>query len=392
MRLVGDVVYDDRPGVPESYWFEVREEHAASLSLSGNPWLACLLPLAATLGEDLRLGVPVDPRLAEGAERIVRIWPEWYRRRFPEIRAVRIHAEREPSRPGAGNREAAAFFSGGVDSFYTVLRNAESAERAASPKIDCLLWVGGFDLPLESPEEDFRRLRDRLARTADELSKSFLDVRTNLRTLRFRTARWGQLSHGGALAGVALALEPRFHTVYIAATHESGELKPWGSHPETDPLLSTSATRFIHDGPGIRRSEKTAYVSRSETAMRSLRVCFRSGTSENCCDCRKCYLAMLTLEVLGVPSRSTPFPKRLDLGRVRRVYLRGPAYQRLYADVERRARAAGRLDIAEAVAFCRRRSRRLKPAVTFVTWLGKKRGLWRLARRLRPAVLGESIR
>jgi hypothetical protein len=98
------------------------------------------------------------------------------------------------------------------------------------------------------------------------------------------------------------------------------------------------------------------------------------------------------LEILGAASRTTPFPRRLDLDRVRRVYLRGPAYQRLYADVERRARAAGRIDIAEAVAFCRRRSRRLKPAVTFVTWLGKKRGLWRLARRLRPAVLGESIR
>jgi len=101
---------------------------------------------------------------------------------------------------------------------------------------------------------------------------------------------------------------------------------------------------------------------------------------------------MLTLEVLGVARRCATFPGRLDLDRVRRVYLRGPAYQRLYRDVELRARAAGRTDIAKAIAACRRRSRLLKPAVTALTWLGTKRGLWRVARLLRPAVTGGSVR
>ncbi len=386
MRLVGDVVYDDRPGAPESYWFEVREEHAASLSLSGNPWLACLLPLAATLGEDLRLGVPVDPRLADGAERIVKTWTEWYRKRYPELRAISIHTARAPSRPGSAPRETAAFFSGGIDSFYTVLRNAEAQDRVASPTIDRLLWVGGFDLPLEAPEEEFHRLRDRLAQAAGELGKPLLAVTTNLRTLRFRKARWGQVSHGGALAAVGLALEPLFHSIYIAATHESGPVKPWGSHPETDPLWSTSATRFLHDGAGIRRSQKTEYVSRSDVAMRSLRVCFLSGSAENCCDCRKCYLAMLNLEVIGALPRCSVFPRPVDLDRVRHVYLRGPAYQRLYRDIELRARAAGRTEIAEAIAVCRRRSRLIRPMIQALDWLRPKRGLWRIARRLRPAV------
>ena len=58
VRLVGDVAYDDRPGT-EAYWLEVDEEYAGSLSLSGSPWLALLLPLAATLGQKLRIGAPV---------------------------------------------------------------------------------------------------------------------------------------------------------------------------------------------------------------------------------------------------------------------------------------------------------------------------------------------
>ena len=391
VRLVGDVAYDDRPGT-ETYWFEVDEEHAGALSLSGTPWLAWLLPLAALLGQKLRICAPVDPLLAENAPRILKTWTTWYRKRFPQLRVVPIEAEVATAPPAPVARETGAFFSGGIDSFYTVLCNLEREDRERFPKIDRLLWVGGFDLPIESPEEEFVRLRARLSAAARDLGLGFLDVRTNLRATRFREARWGHLSHGSALAGVGLALERRFETLYIAATYESGELRPWGSHPETDPLFSTRSTRFVHDGVGPRRSVKTERISRSDVAMRSLHVCFRSGSADNCCDCRKCLLAMLTLEVFGVMSRCSAFPRPLDLERVRRVYLRGPAYWRLYGDILVRARKAGRKDIAKAIAACRLRYLYTKPAITVIDWLAARRGLWRVARRLRPAFLEGTVR
>jgi hypothetical protein len=220
----------------------------------------------------------------------------------------------------------------------------------------------------------------------------FLWVTTNLRELRFRQARWGHLAHGCALASVGLAFERRFQALYIAATNESGGLRPWGSHPETDPLLSTRSTRFLHDGLGIRRSGKTELIARSEVAMRALHVCFRSGSADNCENCRKCLLAMLTFEVLGVRERCPAFPRPPDLERVRRIYLRGPAYYRLYSDVEARARKAGRMDIVKAIRACRRRYLYLKPLVTVLGWLADKRGLWRVARVVRPALLGGSVR
>ena len=124
---------------------------------------------------------------------------------------------------------------------------------------------------------------------------------------------------------------------------------------------------------GPRRGVKTERVSRSDVAMRALHVCFRSGTADNCCDCRKCLLAMLTMEVFGVLSRYSAFPRPLDLERVRRVYLRGPHYSRLYGDI-------------------RLRHRYTKPAMTVIDWLAKRRGLWRVARRLRPAFLEGTVR
>src|SRR5579872_532808 len=78
IRLVGDVSYRDPRRSAEALWFDVPGEYSDGLSATGNPWLACLLPLAVTLGEPLELSLPVDPALVEGAAAIMEIWRSWY--------------------------------------------------------------------------------------------------------------------------------------------------------------------------------------------------------------------------------------------------------------------------------------------------------------------------
>jgi hypothetical protein len=382
VRLVGDVAYDDRPGVLEPYWFDVPEELAIDLSVSGNPWLACLLPLAIHRREALRLCRPCDPALLAGASRLMEIWAGWDRQRRP----VSVEAPRAVTQAGPGPRETGAFFSGGIDSFFMALRNGERA----FPKIDRLICVWGFDVPIEASSE-YERLRSRLDEAADALGLKLIGVATNLRAVRFREASWGRLAHGAALASVGLALERRFHSLCIAATHDENSLYPWGSHPDTDPLFSTGVTKVMHVGGGVARLEKTRCVARSDVAMRVLHVCYKTSTADNCCNCRKCLLAMLTFEVLGVLDRCPPLGRRkLDADAVRKLYLRSPTYRRLYRDVEQLARTAGRTDLAEAIAVAVRRSRFMKPWLVVLQWLGTKRGVWRLARRLRLRTLAGS--
>jgi hypothetical protein len=387
VRLVGDVAYDDDPPALERYWFDVPEELAGDLSVSGNPWLACLLPLAVVRRESLRLCRPCDPVLVANASRLMEIWCRWDRNRRP----IAIDAPPAPTEPGSGAREAGAFLSGGIDSFFMALRNVEDDASGGAPKFDRLISVWGFDIPIEASGE-FSRLKVSLRDAADRLGLRLLDVATNLRALRFREASWGRLAHGAALAGVGLALERRFHSLCIAATHGDGPLYPWGSHPETDPLFSTGITRVINVGAGIVRLEKTRRVARSEVALRALHVCYKTSTADNCCDCRKCLLAMVTLEVLGVLDRCPPLGRRkLDVDRVRKLYLRSPSYRRLYRDVERLARAAGRTDLAAAASAAVRRSRFMKPWLVVLEWLGARRGVWRIARRLRLRTLEGSV-
>ena len=127
-RLVGKVRYAD--GSNDTYWFEAPSEF--KLSTSGNPWVACLLPLAVTIGEDLEIPLPVDRELFEGAKGLMRLWKSWY----PKLSMVSVKAEVAPIADNP--HEAMAFFSAGVDSYFTVLRHP----------VKHFVNVLGFDMPL----------------------------------------------------------------------------------------------------------------------------------------------------------------------------------------------------------------------------------------------------
>ena len=386
VRLAGEIVYDDRRGGRDEYWFEFPEAYADSVSESGNPWLAALLPLAARLNEPLRLCRPVDPVLAANASRLTEIWRRWY----PELGVVEIDAEEQRRDAPSAPSKAAALFSGGVDSFFTVIRNSEPADRTLFPSIDWLISVWGFDLRLE---DDYERLRSRRALAARELGKEFIDAKTNLRETRSRQANWGHIAHGCFLASVGLALERSVGALYIAATHSTSSVVPWGSHPETDPLLSTRRLRVIHDGADAGRSAKTEYIAKSPVAMRLLHVCFRSRSMENCGRCRKCLLTMMTLELCGALGTCEAFAeRRLDPRRIERIFVDSPIAEVLFRDLESRALRDGRADLARVLGRSLRRSRRLRRVMRVLEWFGTKRAFWRIARAVRPKVLARAVR
>ena len=301
VRLTGTVLYDDGAVRPEEYWFDVPEQYADSLSETGNPWLVCLVPLAVSLGEPLRIGKPVDSVLLGNIHKLMGIWRCWY----PSLDPVQIEAQTFECRSGRGERTA-AFFSGGVDSFFTVLRHSSGNGSSSSVQIQDLLTVWGLDIPLRKADA-FHRMRDLLRSASEKCGMSLIDVSTNIRETRWKQTDWGHLSHNCALAGVALALEKRCKRALIASSYGYGDLHPWGSHPLTDPLLSSSLTQIVHDGAAYNRVQKTEYVTNNETALGSLRVCWQDRSDKNCCKCSKCYRTMITLSLIGMLEKCTSF-------------------------------------------------------------------------------------
>src|SRR5262249_49745669 len=155
----------------------------------------------------------------ENARGLAGTWQSWY----PELKRVEIHAP--TARAAAPTGRHAQFFSGGGDSWFTLLRHTESAGRFPQVgTVDHRVPGVGFDIPLDLPTE-FQQLSQSVEEIADRYGKRHIDVTTNLRQRMTDTwhdvwgPRWGPLTHGAALAATALVLGQRHTQVRIASTH-----------------------------------------------------------------------------------------------------------------------------------------------------------------------------
>lgn len=385
VRLVGEIAYDDRRDQTEELWFEVGRDLGDGLSRSGNPWLLSLLPLAAYLGEPLRLRLPVDRLLGRNATEIMAIWKAWY----PRFRPVEVVARVEDRGIETAGKRSAAFFSGGVDSFFAILGRQDST--AVSLPVDELLAVHGFDIPLANAEA-FRRHAASLARTAEALGKPLFSVATNLRETRLREVPWADVMHGCALAAVGLVLERRYDLLVIAAAADYAHVEPNGSHPMLDPLFSTWQTRVLHEGASANRCQKLEALSRSELVRQGLHVCWRIRSERNCGECEKCLRNMAILEVLGVLKDCPAFEgKALALDRLSRIYHSGNWNAHTYGAIRAMAAQRGRHDIVAAIDRSFRRSKTVRRALAFSAWLSGRRLLWRGGRRLRQWTLARAV-
>ncbi len=356
VRLSADLRYADRPGESETLWFEVPEDLGERVATSGNAWLAAMLPLASKLGEALHIDGPIDSVLLEGARELMEWWQYW----FPEMSVVPIQRASVLAQAGAPSRTA-QFFSGGVDSFFTVLRHADTADPV---QVDDLLVGWGFDIPL-SDSGAFDRVSTSLASIAAGLGKRLVTFSTNIRETRFGCLPWGVIGHGSAMAAVALLLESVYRRVLIPSTDGYRETGPWGSHATVDHFFSSSTMRVIHDGAAFSRFQKVALVATSPVAMSALRVCWRSQSDSNCGACEKCLRTMIALELCGVLDKASTFAHvRLDLDRVVRVHCPHTAQgslQLYYLEMRDEARRRGRKALAKAISRALRRSSRRQP-------------------------------
>ncbi|HVF40403.1 MAG TPA: hypothetical protein VM939_10915 [Gemmatimonadaceae bacterium] len=342
-RLRADIVYAQ--GGTEEYWYDVPRSRSDELSRSGNPWMACLLPLAATLGEPLVIPLPVDKALAAGCSRLNRIWKTWY----PHLWQVALDIDIDETEKTSTKNKTAAFFSGGVDSFFTLLRERETAAPSERSPINDLITVWGFDISLDR-RDAFARLRNKHERIAAHLEMELTDVATNIRETRWKEADWSYLAHGAGLASIALALEGRFETVYIAGGGGYRGLHPWGSHSVTDPLFSTRDTSIVYDGVAFIRTEKIELLSGMPLALDSLRVCYETWTDENCGQCNKCLRTMLGLEICDALDKCSTLPhpaNLLDL--IERMDSSYFADYRELEDLRRFAESKGRRDTVRAI-------------------------------------------
>lgn len=274
------------------------------LSGRADPFLPLALLPAMKLGAPLHIDAAVSPRLLRHVVQIQDIVNAWSPGFVPvPITAAGASATGVEAAAPAG---VAAFFSGGVDSSYTVLKR--------QAELTHLILVRGFDMRLQN-EARWQLITPPLRRAAASLGKTLIEIETNARALLDDYCDWGAHGCGPALAAVALALSPVIQRAYVAASYPYGSHAPAGSTPLLDPRWSSDQVEIVHDGAEANRWQKLESLVASGPALEWLRVCNRNvGSLYNCCRCRKCMETMVYLDAAGVspPSRTFALPLDLD--------------------------------------------------------------------------------
>ena len=147
---------------------------ANGAELSACPFVPPLVLLAAYNSRDLIIEAPVSQVLLDHLRGVLALWHQSDRNAtLIDVTAVPVALTRRAS-------AAASFFSGGVDSFYSVIAT-DSRYGSSDPRfIRFLIFCQGFDIPLD----DLRRaahVRANLERAAGDLGKELVTVRTNAR-------------------------------------------------------------------------------------------------------------------------------------------------------------------------------------------------------------------
>lgn len=334
--LIGKLAYDDcQPGGArvmatvggEPLWFESSQ---APLRLAPEGYGSALLVPAMCHGRDLVFEDPVCPVWLANVHEVMGYFSSWW-----GWKPINIEADtREARQPGSPGKLTALCFSGGVDSFFSLLTYPRP--------IDTLVFIHGYDIHLE--DEDGARLAfDNVQRVAAEMRLNATLVRSNYRKHPIAGKKY-RYAYGGAIAAVGHLLDQVGELVVSSGMPQS-ESFPNGSHWQTDPLWSSSDMTVNYFGAGSTKNDKIGAIAAHPLAQRHLRICQEnfygsfalSGQYLNCGQCQKCVRTLLVLEQEGKLDDFVNFAnkKHLDacLDRVMQV---DPVFIRAYDEIRRR--------------------------------------------------------
>jgi hypothetical protein len=277
-------------------WFESEEPLVPAWEAFAS---AFLIPILHTRSRMLVAG-PLDAQWRAGAEHICRQVHEWwgYADTAPITAAI-------VDDPGKRLESQAQCFSGGADSFYSLLRGNHPTE--------CLVLVHGFDIP-HYDQIHFRRARRSAEEVAAKTGRRLIVVRTNLRKHPlYARVHWDR-THGGALAAIGHVLSGSVGHLVLASSVNFTKPRPGGSHWKLDPHWSSSRLQVIYDGSHLCRLGKLREMADEPLVQNHLRVCFDNVVfGGNCSRCDKCVRTMLLLASEGKLERFRVFDLRTPM-------------------------------------------------------------------------------
>lgn len=301
--LSGDMVLTS--GKKHTLYFEVDKKFRTFVGADASAFLAAALPISMRTKEDLFVEGPISKLLIKSTQKIMNVLNSW------NVGLHKQSIKAEMQREDTGNSNlSGVFFSGGVDSFYTFLKHKN--------KIRYLIFVHGYDIQLDDVAL-YNEVLGTIETIAKKQGVQLLTVRTNIRDIFEQYFTW-DMSHEFALASVSLFLRQGFKEIYMSCGQTSKKAPHHYMTPELDTLWSTEAMKIHHFGCTADKISKLNFLSKSKTAMETLRVCWTNKRGEyNCCECEKCFRNMLALYAVDALEKCKTFKKPIDTHKLKKI-------------------------------------------------------------------------
>ena len=296
VRLGARLIEPD--GETRALWWEGSEDHLRP-SDRMDPWLLGLLNPIMARRRGVHIEGVVSPSLLRNVEMFMAIWQAW---RPAGYWTVEITADKEEE-PQAGAAHAVVAVSGGLDSAFTIYRNAGKGfgRRTVSPGLGVYLAGLVHGLADGQPHAIERATAAGVDAALGDLGIPTTSISTNFRELgfEFMAAVNTVIASGLTLVGVehygCALLANNLRYTNLAAT-------PDPVHPLTNTLLGGDVFPVIDDGGEIPHIEKARLVKGWPAGMANLRVCFEEHLPEgqrNCGRCEKCMRRALQFRAAG---------------------------------------------------------------------------------------------
>lgn len=268
------------------------------------PFLANVLPIAWLADAEIVVE-SVDKSFFESTLK----FKQGFQNMYPSVPfAGKLTAENIVDCGYAPSGKTAAFFSGGVDSYCTLIRNI-----AQTPDL-ITLW--GADISLDDPA-GWELVKKSTVETAADFGLTPVFIKSDFNRFvshsaldgdffaRLNNGWWGGIQHGiGIISHAApYAWKHGIDAVHFAATLSRADKNvQWASYPTVDGEIKFGVCRVFHDSFDYTRQDKIDAIARFRESTGQpvkLRVCWEAPGGGNCCRCEKCYRTIMGILVSG---------------------------------------------------------------------------------------------
>lgn len=246
----------------------------------------------------------VIPELDYTFYKSIKLIKKGYEKMLPNIKfKAKIKVGKKIKNTYEASERVAACFSGGVDSFSTMISRLDE-------KPD-LVTIWGADVDYEN-EKGWSVVKEFVENVAKENKLKNVLIKASVRRFIDNSELekqyynllggdwWLVMQHGiGLLGNIApYAYKYKLKTIYIPSTFTENEDFVCASNPNIDNMLKFGGTSIFHEGYQYTRQDKVRNIcnyAKKNNKNIKIRTCFKSLDGDNCCKCPKCYMTLFAI-------------------------------------------------------------------------------------------------